>query len=210
MFTRALKAVESLSNHIKNNPDTFSVVLQTIISKANYRELPALLKLAIENGFSALATSYLEDAYRHPEVQMTVPDIREFQEEVIPQMRAIVETVPLTLKARNRNIMTLKTYFSPELNTLENWARGIYRPTGYSDCGQPQKFLLLYPGGSAAPCYGFEYIRAQEFMDSTLTKTTGEVINGSKFKNFAETSFDFCHYCPVGLHQWLDLSMNKS
>lgn len=206
MFARALKAVDSLSVHRKIYPDTFSAILQTIITKVNFRDLPRLLKLAIENKFSAFATSYLEDAYRHPEIQMSTQDIHAFHEDVIPELLSIMDSYPLTPSARQRNMKTLQSYFSPEINTIKNWAQGIYRPLGQSDCGQPGNFLLMYPGGAAAPCYGFEYTHVKDLMDTTLDKAIGDVINGGKFRAFTKTSFDFCHYCPIGFHLWLDLS----
>lgn len=207
MFHKALQAADAFGKQVQVATNTCSLVLQTIITNRNFRELPDIVALAIEKRFSAVAMSYLEYAYRHPELRLSVSEIRQFRAEVIPELHRMLESYPLPQRTKQQNLQTLAGCFDPKANADENWARGIYRPTGEPRCDQPGGFALVYADGLIAPCCGFEYVQPPEFIQELGRHHLQGVVQGEKFSQFAEDRMEFCRYCPAGMHPWLYLAL---
>jgi MoaA/NifB/PqqE/SkfB family radical SAM enzyme len=209
MYRRAMLAVKCFGRHVPSTTNACSMVLQTIITSRNFLELPDIVELAMDHGFSAVATSYLEDAYRHPELRLSTSEIKFFRADVVPRLQRLIQSYPLSQSARERNMKTLATYFDPKTNSDENWAQGIYRPIAGSSCDQPGDCLLVYADGLAAPCCGFEYWQTPEFMEELRYRNILSIMQGAKFTRFAKERIAFCRYCPIGMHPWLYLSTER-
>lgn len=95
LLKKLLNAAELIKKmKLENHP--FLFIVQTVVMSENYRELPDILEFAIENKADTVWPSYMEDAVNLPEIRMEKNDIKILKNEIIPQMKKLIERYPFS------------------------------------------------------------------------------------------------------------------
>lgn len=190
IFDRTLKAV----NVIKNLKEKykFIFIVQTIIMKDTYKQMPELLNFAIDNKANLFWPSYLEDAVNLPAIRMNEEEIEDFKKNIIPEMRKIVVN-----KIKNAEIVdniekSLSSYYNDGTNLYEYHKKG-------ENCHWAGKHFTFYPNGTVDPCPGHEYFKSVYQYKINYDKIDDfmKLDNLNKCKDIC---FDYCKYCPQGVH----------
>lgn len=172
----------------------FIFILQTVIMKDNYRQMNDLLKLAIKCHADKFWPSYLEDAYNLPEARLDSKDVNDFRNNIKKMM----------VKTLNDNQLNINNNFE-NLNRIyeEDYINYIYHPNKFI-CHHPGHHLSFYPDGRIDLCCGFEYIDGyRQYVDY---QGIDKILTVDFMKSFENMSFDYCKYCPQGLHQEINLN----
>lgn len=197
LLHRTIKAAKTICE-LKKSYD-FLFVIQTVIMKNNYCEMPKLLEFAIKNNADAFWPSYLEDAINLPDIRMEHTDIDLFKAKITPEMKSVIDK-----------------YFHNGKKHLYSSLEGIYK--NYYDnyiyhletyqCHWLGRHLTLYPNGTIYPCPGHDYFSSncqyKINYDSIDEFITTENINKNKFNNSYH-----CKYCPQGVFQEIKLSNKR-
>lgn len=190
IFDRTLKAI----NVIKKLKEKykFIFIVQTIIMKDTYKQMPELLNFAIDNKANLFWPSYLEDAVNLPEIRMNEEEIDDFKKNIIPKMKKIIVN-----KIENREVIdniekSLSSYYNDGTNLYEYHKKG-------ENCHWAGKHFTFYPNGTVDPCPGHEYFKSdyQYKIDYDKIDDFMKLDNLNKCKNVC---FDYCRYCPQGVH----------
>lgn len=175
----------------------FTFIIQTVIMKGNYFELPKLLEFSIQNNADYFWPSYLEDAVNLPDVRMNKEDIIIFRKNIVPKMKDVVDNNIPNLALRENLKLCIDKYYYDEYDGY------IYHNDKF-DCDWLGRHITLYPNGTVYPCPGHEYFSSDcedqlnyDSIDDYLTLDTME-------KNRQRQS-EHCMYCPQGVHQELKL-----
>ena len=88
IFDKSMRAVEVIKELKKKYK--FIFIIQTIIMKENYKQMPQLLNYAIDSDTNLFWPSYLEDAINLPEVRLSCEEINDFKNNIIPKMKEII------------------------------------------------------------------------------------------------------------------------
>ena len=88
LLERLLKSAKVIKE-FKEKRD-FIFIVQTVVMKDNYTELPQILEFAINNNANLMWPSYMEDAINLPGVRMEKEDINILKSNIIPKMKDIV------------------------------------------------------------------------------------------------------------------------
>lgn len=204
LFDRVLNTINIISQY-RENSNKMSARLQTVIMKPNFRELPELLKFAIDAKFDAYSTMYLANVPSFPHLQLTQDDIIEFKEEIVPKMIIVIDKSNLDEEVKKVAINQISGFFPVGEITLEDYSKGIYRPNKGNRCNKQGNFIAVYPNGDVYPCYCFDYIKAPEFKDSIKEKKLLDIFKGECFTKFWNDKFEYCKFCPDGKHVWIRL-----
>ncbi len=200
LFVRATACLDALSGIAERDRQGGPrVILQTVITKANFRELPALLRLCCERGFSALATSYLEDAVSCPELRMSRDDILEFEQNTAPEMRGVLRQYGLPDPSAARNAAVLDSYFKLQNVPWAHLAAGRYRIDDGGSCREHGKVAIVHPNSRVEYCYGTEY-RLPELPTRRFERGYAKEM----FTATGRPPAGYCDWCPAGLHMWLE------
>ena len=182
----------------------FIFIIQTIIMKSNYNQLPELLKFAIENKANLFWPSYLEDAINLPEIRMDEKSIKVFKENIIPKMKQIVIDNINNEKIVDNIMKSLNKYYNDGTNLYE------YHKNG-ENCHWAGKHFTFYPNGTIDPCPGHEYFKSDYQYKINYDKINDfmKLENLTKSK---EKCYDYCKYCPQGMHHeisFMPISFNE-
>lgn len=190
IFDRSMKAVKAIKELRKKYK--FIFIIQTILMKDNYKQMPELLDFAIDSNVNLFWPSYLEDAINLPEIRLSSYEISDFKNNIIPKMKKIIEE-----KIDDNNI---KENIMKSLESYYNDGTEIYcYHRENKNCHWSGRHFTFYPNGTIDPCPGHEYFQSQyqykinyndidEFM---------KLENLNKCKNIC---FEYCKYCPQGVH----------
>lgn len=190
IFDRTLKA----ANAIKKLKEKykFIFIVQTIIMKDTYKQMPELLNFAIDNKANLFWPSYLEDAVNLPDIRMNEEEIEDFKKNIIPKMKKIIVN-----KIKNTEIIdniekSLSSYYNDGTNLYEYHRKG-------ENCHWAGQHFTFYPNGTVDPCPGHEYFKSdyQYKIDYDKIDDFMKLDNLNKCKNIC---FDYCKYCPQGVH----------
>lgn len=170
----------------------FIFIIQTIIMKDSYKELPKLLEFAIDNNANLFWPSYLEDAVNLPEIRMNQEEIKKFKQEIIPQMKKIVKE-----KIKNKEILknieiSLDSYYN---DGIEEY---IYHKDK-ENCHWAGNHFTFYPNGIIDPCPGHEYFKSQ-YQYKIDYENIDEFMKIENLKRHSNTCYEYCKYCPQGVH----------
>jgi len=195
LFERSQNALSVLKKTKRKN--NFIFIIQTIILKDNFKNLPEIFKVAIDNKADLFWPSYLEDAHFLPEIRMREADIKYLKENIIPEMKRIVEKKFKSASHREKLIDTLNRYYSIK-----------YDDYCYHDktlkCALLGRHWTFYPGGVVDPCPGHEYFPSK-YQQTVNLKTVAQIFSLENIKKNSSLSFDYCQYCPHGEHIGLNL-----
>ena len=175
-------------------------VMQTVIMKENYREIPEILEFAIDNNVDRFWASYLEDAINLKNIRMEVKDIKNFKEIIIPKMKNIIEDKIENIKLKKRLLMDIDNYYNDEFNDYI-YHKGIFK------CPFIGKSFTFYPNGNVDPCPGHEYFKSNKQILLDYNKID-EFMNISNLNANLNTTFKYCKYCPHGIQNELFLKDN--
>lgn len=193
LYTKSLEAISILSRHTSE----IKLILQTVIMKNNYAELPALLDLAFTQKANLFWASYLEDAINLPESRMEPVDIQHFKASIVPQMKDVISKCVIESKRREYLVAEVSKYYMDQYHGCR------YHDIGYK-CEWLGRHITFYPNGMAYPCPGHEYFYSSNERHFDYGQIDGKSIVDFLDKN-QELTPQYCVYCPQGCHHELKL-----
>ena len=202
IFDKSMKAVETIKE--LKNKYKFIFIIQTIIMKDNYKQMPELLNYAIDNKANLFWPSYLEDAINLPEIRLSSEEITDFKINIIPKMKKIIDD-----RVEDDNI---KKNIIRSLNSYYNDGTELYRYHKNNEiCHWSGKHFTFYPNGTVDPCPGHEYFKSKYQYKINYEKIDDfmKMENLNKYKNIC---FEYCKYCPQGVHHeisFMPISFNE-
>jgi len=195
IFEKSQKAL-SVLKEIKKSAN-FIFIIQTIISKYNYKNLPKILEKTIDVNADLFWPSYLEDAKFLPDIRMENINIKEFKNKIIPEMMDVVDKKIKSLPHRKKIKETLKQYYAKKYQDYRYHKRGF-------KCSLLGRHLTLYPSGVVDPCPGHEYF-ASEYQKIINEANLDEFMSSDNIDSNSKLAFDYCQYCPQGEHIGINL-----
>ena len=176
---------------------------QVTLMKANYKELPELLGLALDNHFDAFSTAYYISASEDPENSLDEEDIIYLKNIVVKQLISIIVENGMNKALVDKNIARLAHFYEFEDVSISRIAQGYYRKTG--DMCYERNKLIIYPNGDLVPCTGFDYIMNKTSFINVMHADYKQIMESPLFANFWDKSFPLCERCSSGHQIWLDL-----
>ena len=177
----------------------------TVITRHNFRGLPELLAHCVDTG---AASVYLMNVYGDTTGQslLTEPEIREFRDQTVPQMLAVLKAknTPSVVQANAAGV--LASFFSQETPD-SSYARGVYWPdrdTVREACRVPDYYSLIEPDGRVLPCCLVEIAHQGEVGNVTDTPLA-QVWAGQEFERFRRDRIPFCQQCSSPRNRTLGL-----
>lgn len=199
LWKKATDAIRILAALERDYP-AFEIRSQTILSRENVAEFPALLALHASLGSRHVTVSYLEGDFDRQHLPR-VEDVARFREEVLPEaLRVCRAQGPLAGRLAARNAGRL---FSPALLAADDWASGRYwsreRP-----CAVPSHQALILANGDVHPCNIVEYAH-EPVVGNVLRQPLAEVWNGAAWRDFRAGRHERCSQCPINRHTGIAL-----
>ncbi len=199
-----LNAIDTVRQAGAGNPD-FRMNYMTVITRHNFREIPRLVAHCVDTG---IASIYLMNVYGDTSGAslLNVPEIREFRDEVVPAILAVLQDKHTADVVQANAAHVLGTFFSRE-NPDENYARGVYWPDAASvrqACRVPDFYTLIEPDGRALPCCLVE-IAHQGEVGNVMDRPLAEVWTGEAFESFRQDRIAFCQRCSSPRNMTLGL-----
>jgi len=179
----------------------FLFIIQTIIMKDNYKNLPGIYKTAISANADLFRPSYLEDSAFLPDIRMEREDINIFTKSIIPRMIKITEKAFPSLKQQTEIIRTLKKYY------YKKYPNNKYHTKNYK-CKRLGHHLTFYPNWVVDPCPWHEYFPSDAQM-SINKNNVNNIISKANLEEQMNLSFDYCQFCPQWEHIWINLTREK-
>lgn len=202
LFDRAFCALQSLKK-LKENNSTINVRQQVILLKENYKEIPNLLRMALEFQFDAFSTAYFISATEDKTLTMNQEDIDIFKTDVVHQIRQILYDSKLDTKIIEENEKRLAEFFVFGNQSIDQIAHGLYRNKN-SMCNEKNK-IVIYPNGDVVPCTGYDYIMEQISEVNILDSNYNQIMQSTLFSSFWTKQFALCERCSNGFQVWLNL-----
>ena len=192
LFNKSIDAI----NVIKKLKEKyqFIFIIQTVIMKDNYQELPELLNFAIDSKADIVWPSYLEDAINLPNIRMNRCDIDNFLNNVVPKMKSIVESRIVDKELKERLIKSIDRYYNDGIG--DDY---IYHKKG-ENCHFAGNHFTFYPNGVIDPCPGHEYFKS-DYQFKINYADIDEFMTKENLEKYCGFVFDYCQYCPQGRHQ---------
>lgn len=199
IYDKSMNAINAIKK--MKEKYNFIFIIQTIIMKDSYKELPQLLEFAIENKVNLFWPSYLEDAINLPEIRMQKEDINNFKKEIIPKMEKIIKE-----KIKNKEIAeniynSLNNYYNDEIEEY------VYHKDG-ENCHWTGNHFTFYPNGTIDPCPGHEYFKSK-YQYKIDYENIDEFMKEENLKKCSNTCYDYCKYCPQGVHREISFMSPK-
>jgi len=194
LWKKATDAIRILAALERDYP-AFEVRSQTILSRENLADFPALLEIHASLGSRHVTVSYLEGDFERQHLPRAA-DVRRFREAVLPEaLRVCHAQGPLAGRLAARNVGRL---FSPALLAADDWEAGRYwsRDRG---CRVPSRQALILANGDVHPCNIVEYTHEPVVGNLTGPSLTA-VWNGEAWRRFRASGHDRCHLCPINRH----------
>lgn len=203
LWDKATNAVK-IFRKLKVKYPNFIICTQTLICRENYRMLADLIKLHYELGSSRISFTYLEGDFGKKYL-LNEQEISDFREKVIPEAVAVCQTLEPAI--RNQAVRVVESTYSAKINTISNFARGIYRPTEQNlyPCQRPKEFTILLANGDVHPCNMIEYSH-EPVMGNLFEKSLPEIWYSEKWSRFRKELFDYCTLCPINLYMAIPLT----
>ncbi len=163
LWKKATDAIRILAALERDYP-AFEIRSQTILSRENVAEFPALLALHASLGSRHVTVSYLEGDFDRQHLPR-VEDVARFREEVLPEaLRVCRAQGPLAGRLAARNAGRL---FSPALLAADDWASGRYwsreRP-----CAVPSHQALILANGDVHRVADIARLKAHTGCDAVM------------------------------------------
>lgn len=190
IYDRSIKALNSIKK-LKEKYN-FIFIIQTIIMKDNYKQLPQLLNLAIDSNANLFWPSYLEDAVNLPDIRMSNNEINDFKENIIPKMKSIATNKIKDHKILNNILNSLNSYYNDGIDEY------IYHKNG-ENCHWAGKHFTFYPNGVVDPCPGHEYFKSKYQYKIDYTNIN-EFMKKENLESIKNVCFEYCKFCPQGVH----------
>lgn len=199
-----IKAIDTVRHAAAAWPE-FCINYLTVITRANFRDIPDLLRHCVD---TRVASLYLMNVYGDEtgEALLTEQEIHEFRDDIVPTMLVILDRAGLPAIVRRNAADVLATCFSKD-NTDANYARGIYWPNMDAvkqACRVPNCYALVEPDGKVLPCCLAEISHEGE-VGNVSTESLADVWNGDDYERFRRDRIDFCQKCSVPRHKTLGL-----
>src|SRR6266536_5650312 len=199
-----MKAIQTVREAAADWPE-LCINYMTVITRANFRDLPDLLRHCVDTG---VASVYLMNVYGDTTGQalLTEPEIREFRDQIVPAMLAMLRQKHLPAIVQTNAAAVLATFFSAE-NSDANYAKGIYWPdmdTVKQACRVPNYYALVEPDGRVLPCCLVEISHEGEVGNVTDRSLT-QVWAGEEYARFRRERIAFCQQCSAPRHKTLGL-----
>ena len=184
---KAAKAIKKLKEKYK-----FIFIIQTILMKDTYKQMPKLLNFAIDNKANLFWPSYLEDAVNLPDIRMNEKEIEDFKKNIIPEMRRIIVNKIKNEEIVNNIEKSLSSYYNDGTNLYE------YHKNG-ENCHWAGEHFTFYPNGTIDPCPGHEYFKSNYQQKINYDKID-DFMTLDNLNKCKDICFDYCKYCPQGVH----------
>jgi MoaA/NifB/PqqE/SkfB family radical SAM enzyme len=199
-----MTAIDTIRRAGEDNPD-FRMNYMTVITRSNFREIPGLVAHCVDTD---IASIYLMNVYGDTTGAslLTVPEIREFRDEVMPAALAVLRDKNTPDVVQTNAAYVLGRFFSRE-NPDENYAQGIYWPDADSvrkACRVPNFYTLIEPDGRALPCCLVE-ISHQGEVGNVMDQSLADVWTGEAFETFRRDRIPFCQRCSSPRNMTLGL-----
>lgn len=189
IFERSLKAAELLGEC--KNRESFIFIIQTVIMKTTYKQIPQIFELALKNNADLFWASYLEDAIHLDEIRMEPENINEYKAVMVPAMKRIAK------QFKRVNIGLVQT--SLDGYYKDPYPNYLYHKTG-ENCSWIGNHFTFYPDGRVDPCPGHEYFQS-EFQWKIDYNNVEDFITLENLCKYRGEHLDYCQYCPQGVHQ---------
>lgn len=190
IFNRTLRAAKAIRK-LKEKYN-FIFIVQTVIMKDNYKQIHSLLEFAIDNKANLFWPSYLEDAVNLPDIRMGENEIKDFKENVIPEMRQIVNKKLTNCEIIQNIEQSLNKFYNDGTYLYEYHKKG-------QNCHWAGQHFTFYPNGVIDPCPGHEYFKSK-FQHKIDYDKIDDFMQLSTINQFKNVCFDYCQYCPQGVH----------
>lgn len=197
IFDRAMNALEVIKSAKATRK--FLFIVQTIIMKENYKEIPDILRVAIKSKADVFWPSYLEDAQNNIEANLDEEDILDFTENVIPRMKHCFEECIENKSLASANIQNCNKFFKPD-SLRKDFSMGIYHHA-LCNCNLLNRYACLHVNGNLTPCTRYEYDTGEINFKFTDIDSLKEFFAQDK-----KPAEEYCKYCPEGEHIGFDLS----
>jgi len=199
-----MKAIETVREAGARFPG-FRFNYMTVITRHNFRSLPELLAHCVDIGAASI---YLMNVYGDTTGQslLTEPEIREFRDQTVPEMLAVLRQRDLPQIVQSNAAEVLASFFSRD-NPDANYAEGIYWPdmnSVRSACRVPSYYSLIEPDGRVLPCCLVE-IAHQGEVGNVMDRPLAEVWTSPQFDQFREERIPFCQQCSSPRNRTLGL-----
>ena len=203
-FNIIMRAIETVRQAAAAWPD-FCINYMTVITRQNFRDIPALLLHCIDTG---VASMYLMNVYGDTsgKALLNELEIREFRDEIVPSMLSIIRKRDLPDIVQTNAAEVLGTFFSRD-NSDSNYANGVYWANMDSvkkACRVPNYYALVEPDGRVLPCCLVEIAHEGE-VGSIAQRSLTEVWNSDQYAKFRRDRIDFCQKCSAPRHKTLGL-----
>lgn len=202
IFDKSMRAVEVIKELKKKYK--FIFIIQTIIMKENYKQMPQLLNYAIDSDTNLFWPSYLEDAINLPEVRLSCEEINDFKNNIIPKMKEIINKKVVDDNIKNNIMKSLDNYYNDGTVLYE------YHKDN-ENCHWSGKHFTFYPNGTVDPCPGHEYFKSK-YQYKINYDEIDEFMNLENLNKCKNICFDYCKYCPQGVHHeisFMPVSFNE-
>lgn len=199
-----MKAIETVQKAGASFPE-FRINYMTVITRHNFRGIPELVAHCVDAG---VASIYLMNVYGDTSGQslLSEEEIREFRDQTVPQMLAILKTKNTPQIVQDNAAEVLASFFSRE-NPDTSYARGIYWPdkeTVRDACRVPGYYSLIEPDGRVLPCCLVE-IAHQGEVGNVMDRPLADVWTGEEFERFRRDRIPFCQQCSSPRNRTLGL-----
>jgi glycosyltransferase involved in cell wall biosynthesis/phenylacetate-coenzyme A ligase PaaK-like adenylate-forming protein/MoaA/NifB/PqqE/SkfB family radical SAM enzyme len=203
LWSKATQAVRTFARLREQLSSNLQIATQCLICRENYSTLADLMKLDYELGSDRIALTYLEGDFEK-QYLLKENEINDFKYNVIPQAKKFCET--LDTEVKNKAIEVIESVFSEKINSISNFAGGLYRPEEKNPepCKRPQEFTILLANGDVHPCNMVEYSH-EPVMGNLFEQSLPEIWYSEKWNNFRENLFDYCRLCPINLYMTVPL-----
>lgn len=175
--------------------------------KSNYKELPELLRLAIDYHFDAFSTAYYISSMEDPIFAMNEADIVFMQETVVGKLKNILCESGIDKEILAENLQRLTQFFKFKNVPINKVANGYYRNKDEM-CYDKNK-IVIYPNGDVVPCTGYDYIMNRTDSVNIMDSTYKQIMESQLFSMFWSKPFPLCERCSADNQIWLDLSMER-
>lgn len=194
LYDKSILAARNIRKYKETNNLIF--IVQTVLMKQSFEDLPQILDFAIKNKADRLWPSYLEDAHNLPSIRMSNVDVEIFNTKTISEMRDVISrSTDLSENVKKNLYISITQYFDAD------YTDGIYHRDG-KPCFWKGRHFSFYPDGRVDPCPGHEY-----FTSSFQHKIDYDRIeDGMDIMQEETEKFSYCRYCPQGVHKELILS----
>jgi glycosyltransferase involved in cell wall biosynthesis/phenylacetate-coenzyme A ligase PaaK-like adenylate-forming protein/MoaA/NifB/PqqE/SkfB family radical SAM enzyme len=205
LWKKATEAVKTFNN-LRRNSSGLQIATQCLICRENYKELADLMKLDYELGSDRIALTYLEGDFEKKYL-LKEDEINDFKLNVIPKAKAFCETLDSVIKKRATEVV--ESVFSERINSVSNFANGLYSPEQLNPCQRPKEFTIILANGDVHPCNMVEYSH-EPVMGNLFENSLPEIWNSEKWNQFRETLFEYCRLCPINLYMTVPLRPKNS